>query len=97
MVQQQICNSCSQEHQCRAVYEKLGKAAGPSVVPKVLVAFLLPIVTFIAALTAFEKILVNLIDSNKLQTACSFLLALLAVLLLILAIKAVNIRFGKGK
>ncbi len=38
----------------------MGKAQGPSVVSRAVVAFLLPPMVFIAALAAFERILSNL-------------------------------------
>ena len=48
----------------------------PSVVIKVVFAFLLPLVVFIAALVASEKILAGIINSKEAQTVLSFLLAL---------------------
>ena len=54
----------------------MGKAEGHSVVLKVVTAFLVPLVVFIAALAASEKILAGIINSKELQTVLSFLLAL---------------------
>jgi len=53
----------------------MGKAQGPSVVFKVIVAFLLPLIVFIASLAAFEKILSKTVDTKELQTVFSLLVA----------------------
>jgi len=75
----------------------LGKAGSPSVVFKVVVAFLLPMVVFIAVLAAFEAILANTIDSKEVQTALSFLLALSMTFAVVLVIKAINKKLSKNK
>ncbi len=61
---------------------------------KVIAAFLLPMVVFIAALVAFEEILAG---AKELQTTLSFLLALLVTFISILIIKAVNRQLSKNK
>ena len=80
MAQEKFCQECIQRHDCREVYQQLGKAEGPSVVFKVVAAFLLPLMVFIAALAASEKILAKTINSKEVQTALSFLLALAVTL-----------------
>jgi hypothetical protein len=97
MLQEKLCQGCYQRHQCQKVYQQLAKAQGASVVLKVLAAFLLPLIVFIGALVAFEKILPAVIISEKLQTALSFLMALLVTFLTILIIKAVNQHINKNK
>ncbi|MHC4570729.1 MAG: hypothetical protein ACYS0C_01455 [Planctomycetota bacterium] len=76
MFEEKFCEECRQKHGCREVYRHLGKAKGPSVVFKVVVAFLLPLVVFIAALAVSEKILAGIINTAALRTVLSFLLAL---------------------
>ncbi|KPK34243.1 MAG: hypothetical protein AMJ65_18565 [Phycisphaerae bacterium SG8_4] len=44
MTQQELCQQCNQRRNCGQVYERLGKTEGPSVVKKVVLAFLLPLV-----------------------------------------------------
>jgi hypothetical protein len=80
MFQQKFCQECDQKHDCKEVYRQLGKSGGPSVVVKVVVAFLVPLVVFIAALAASEKILAGAISGKELRTALSFLLALAVTL-----------------
>ncbi len=94
MVEQEFCQGCIQKHDCQKIYQRLGETEGPSVVMKVIAAFLLPMVVFIVALVAFEEILAG---AKGLQTALSFLLALSVTFISILIIKAVNRQLGKNK
>ena len=97
MAQLKSCQECDQRHQCQEIYKQLGKAKGPSVAFKAVVAFLLPILIFIASLAAFETILAKAINTNQLQTAVSFLLALSVTLAIILIIKVINRQLNKNK
>ena len=54
MIDQGNCEGCSQRHDCREIYGKLGGSAGPSVILSVVIAFLSPIVVFIKCLAVFE-------------------------------------------
>ena len=95
MIDEKFCQDCGQRHQCRQVYEKMGSTQGPSVLRKVLLAFLLPVMIFIAALTVFESTLIKTNHQNGIGIAVSFLLALVITLLSILAIKIFEKQFGK--
>jgi len=75
MGEQKFCKDCDQRNKCQEVYRQMGKAQGPSVVFKVIVAFLLPLIVFIASLAAFEKILSKTVDTKELQTVFSLLVA----------------------
>lgn len=90
MVQQKFCQDCSQKRECQDVYKQLGEAEGRSVVSKVVLAFLLPLVVFIVLLAGFERILAGRISAKELRTAVSFLLAVLGTLALILIIKVIG-------
>jgi len=57
MVQSKSCEGCRQAHDCTKVYEQLGCAEGPSVTSTALLAFLLPVVVFVAALGGFGWLL----------------------------------------
>jgi len=92
-----FCQQCNQRHKCQEVYRQLGKTEGPSVVFKVVVAFLLPLVVFIGALAAFEGILAGAINSKEMRTALSFLLALPVTFVCIFVLKAINRQVGKNK
>jgi len=84
------CQGCSHKHNCQETYQKLANFKGFSVVLKVIVAFLLPIMVFIASLAAFERILAEAIYNRQLQTILSFLLALPVTFAVILFIKVIN-------
>ncbi len=97
MAQQQLCHLCGQSHECHQAYKQLGRARGPSVACKVIVAFALPIAAFITTLITFEKILTETVNTAQLQTALSFLLALAVTLSVILLTKAVNTQINKRR
>ena len=97
MFQQKFCQECNQNRNCKEIYQQLGNTKNPSVVFKVVVAFLLPMVVFIAALAIFKAILAGTIDSKEAQTALSFLLALSMAFAVVLVIKAINKKLSKNK
>ncbi len=97
MTQQKFCQDCDQRHDCQEVYQQLGKTKGPSVVCKVVVAFLLPMVVFIASLVVFDHILAKAINSKEVQTALSFSLALSITIVCIFVLRAINRQFSKDK
>ena len=90
MTEQKCCQDCREKHDCRRIYEQLGDVEGPSVVIKVIVAFLLPLVVFIISLAAFQQIFAKAISSQRVQTAFSFLLALVVTFICILIVRVIN-------
>ena len=56
MTENKFCGNCNQKHNCGSIYHQLGNIKGPSVVVKVVVAFLLPLVVFIFSLAAFQHL-----------------------------------------
>ena len=97
MYRQDFCESCNQKHNCQDAYRQLGKAKGPSVVLKIVLAFLLPIVVFVASLAAIEQILAKVLCAKGPQTALSFLLALGVTAVCVLVIRALNRQKSKNK
>ena len=83
-----ICQECSQKESCKQAFEKLGNAKGPSVTIKSILAFLVPLIIFIAALAVFEKILQK-------NAGISFLLATGATAIYILVVWFVSKHSGK--
>jgi len=94
MAKQEFCEDCKQKLDCQRIYEQLGDVEGPSVVIKVIVAFLLPLVVFIISLAAFQEIFAKAISSQRLQTALSLLLAFLVTFVCILIVRVVNRRIS---
>ena len=95
MAEQKFCQQCDQKHDCQKIYQQLGNIEAPSLAVKVIFAFLLPLVVFIASLAVFESILAGAISSERAHTAISFLLALLAALVFILVIRVANRKFSQ--
>ena len=93
MEQQENCQGCEQRHRCQEIYQRLGEVKGPSVVSKVVVAFLLPMVVFIIVLAAFEQTLAKVISKKELQTVCGLLSALAATSVCILITEVIKRRF----
>ena len=94
MTEQKVCQDCNQKHDCQRIYEQLGDVEGPSVVIKVIVAFLLPLVVFIVSLAAFQQIFAKAISSQRVQTAFSFLLALVVTFICILIVRVIRKRIS---
>lgn len=94
MAQEEFCQDCSERHNCQKVYQQLGDNTGPSVVVKVILAFLLPPVVFIASLATFEEIFAAAINTRRMQTVLSFLLALLVTFICISVTGVINKRLN---
>lgn len=92
MAQQEFCQDCNQKRDCRKIYEQLGDIKGPSVVLKVIIAFLLPLVVFIVSLAVFGEIFGKAISSQRVQTVLSLVPALLVTLVCIFIVRAINRR-----
>jgi hypothetical protein len=90
MVSKSICKDCIQKHDCRSVYERLGNASGASVVLKVILAFLLPLIIFIVSLAVSERVLAGAINIEKLKIVLSLLPALLVTFICIFIIRVIN-------
>jgi len=97
MSEQKFCRSCPEKHGCQEVYRQLGEIEGPSVVFKVIAAFLVPLVVFIGSLAGFERILAGVVNTGVLKTGISFVLALSVTFACILVIKMVFEHRGKHK
>ena len=90
MAEQKFCQDCKQKHDCERIYQQLGDIAGPSVVIKVIVAFLLPLVVFIVTLAIFDKILSGFEMTAELQTVFSVAASLLITFICILIVRVIN-------
>lgn len=97
MVKEEFCRQCSGKPDCQEVYERLGRAEGPSVVTKVVLAFLLPLVVFIVLLVACDKVFAGGIGSKGLRTAVSFVAACLGTLAVIVLVKLISGRLSKDE
>ena len=90
MADEKFCKSCPQSNKCQELYERVGKSKSPSVVLKVVFAFLLPLVVFIGCLAVFEVLSAKITDSEPLQMIFGLFLALLVTFGLMLITRVIN-------
>jgi len=96
MEQPETCKGCEQAHTCAKAYEQLGRADGPSVAFKAIVAFLLPIATFASAL-AVCGVFLNGTVATRYETPLAFAIALSVTAGLMLVVSAIVKRPRRGK
>ena len=87
MTRPESCENCSRSHDCKMGYEQPGCVEGPSVTGEVVVAFLLPIVIFVAALGGFGRVLENSV-ARPYQTPLALGLAIMVTAGSMLATRA---------
>jgi len=97
MGDEQFCERCSQRHDCREVYGKLGNAEGPSLTLTVVLAFLAPLLVFIVSLAILEKVLGGITERAALRTAASLSGAVIVTLAWILTVRVIGRRLGKRR
>ncbi|RKY04226.1 MAG: hypothetical protein DRP66_12000 [Planctomycetota bacterium] len=84
MTDKEYCSNCAGAHDCKTIYEQMGKAQGPSVAKKVIVVFLLPIIVFVVCLVVLDKKLVAVTGNEHLRILLGVLLAGLMSLVYVL-------------
>ncbi|MHC4499269.1 MAG: SoxR reducing system RseC family protein [Planctomycetota bacterium] len=92
-----FCQSCHQKDNCQEAYRRLGSVRGPSVVPKVVLAFLVPMVVFIVSLAFFHKILAKAAMARQMQTALGLVAALAVTLICVLVARAIDKRISEKR
>ena len=97
MDDQQFCRGCSQQDSCRQVYERLGKAQGPSVAWAVVAALLLPLVVFVVCLVAATRILAGLTDAAWVQSLGGLAVGLGGAGVSVFIIRLVSGCVGRGR
>ena len=84
MARPRDCDGCHQAHACQEVYRKLGEDQRPSVTRPALVAFVLPLVLFAAALGALGYLLPSrVVEPYRTPLALVLALATTAGLMLV--------------
>jgi uncharacterized membrane protein (DUF485 family) len=96
MTDQGICGKCSQRNSCKVVYQQIADNKGPSVLGKVLIAFAVPLSSFVLAAAVFQVLMAGL-TSKTLATVLSFTLAVGTMVLVVAVTQVVNGRFGKNR
>ena len=74
------CENCGYRHVrgrcCIDIYQQLGRTKGPSVVGKVLLAFVIPLLVFIAALVLAGYVLSIFLAGSGINALLAFLIAI---------------------
>jgi len=91
------CSGCQENHNCGQMYEQLGKSDAERVIRKVVLAFLLPIAVFIAAIVVFDKFFASRISGKNLGVLLSSLFATAISFVCVLVIRVFNKKFDKNK
>jgi nitrate reductase gamma subunit len=97
MTDQGICDKCGQRNGCKHVYQQMADYKGPSVLGKVLIAFVLPLLGFVVSLTIFQEVMAKLISSKRMASALSAAMAIGVTALIVAITRLVNRRFGKDR
>jgi len=56
MAERELCKSCQHQNTCEDVYRRLGHSQAPPVTSKVIIAFVLPLLTFIVVLALADGV-----------------------------------------
>ena len=75
VIENRLCKGCQHQNACEDVYRRLGHSTGPAVTQQVLVAFVGPMLVFVAALAGARQLWSCLVYP-KVITLASFLTAL---------------------
>jgi len=94
MEPQESCKDCIEKYDCKRIYEQLGDSTGESVTLKVILAFLLPLIVFIASLSVSVRVFSGAIKAEGLQMALSLLLALMVTFVCVLITRVMNKQLG---
>jgi hypothetical protein len=93
MTDHEICGKCRQRNGCKQAYQRMADYKGPSVLGKVLIAFAVPLLSFILAVAVFQELTAGL-ASRTAATILSFALSAGTTALIITIIQVINRRFG---
>lgn len=86
-----ICDKCGYRHSsgrcCIDIYQQLGQTKGPSIVGKVFLAFVLPLLVFIGSLVGVEYFLTGFMAEGSGKTFIAFLAALVVTIVFVQLIR----------
>ncbi len=90
------CQACGFRHTCEEAYRRLGHSRTDPVTSKVALAFLLPLIVFIASIAFFERIFSRLLSAEWLILIISLFTAVSVTLLLTLIFVKIYDKFNKA-
>jgi chromate transport protein ChrA len=99
MMGMKVCENCGYQHSrgrcCIDIYQQLGQTKGPSVISKVLLAFVLPLLIFMISLILASYILSIFKIEDYTKTLFSFVAALTTAVVFVLLIWVFRRQHGK--
>lgn len=91
MIGMKLCDKCGYRHGgghcCIDIYQQIGQAKGPSVMGKVLLAFVLPVFVFIGSLILAEYLLSAVITEGGWKTFIAFAASLVVTIVFVQLIR----------
>lgn len=90
------CQGCRYKQTCEEVYRRLGQSKASPVSLKVIMAFLLPLIIFIASIAFFERIFSRALNAEWLVMLLSLFTAVSTTLVLTLIVKKICNKFNKA-
>jgi hypothetical protein len=90
------CQGCSFRHTCEEAYRRLGHSRASPVTLKIVIAFLLPLIIFIASIAFFERIFSRLLSAEWLILILSLFTAVSITLVLTLIFVKIYNKFNKA-
>ena len=90
------CQGCRYRHTCEEVYNKLGHSKACPVTLKIILAFLLPLIVFIASIALFERIFSRALNAEWLVLILSLFTAVSITLVLASVVKKLYNKFNKA-
>jgi len=97
MTDHEICGKCSQRNGCKQVYQQIADNKGPSVLGRVLIAFAVPLLSFVLAVAVFSELIAKIMPSSRSATALIFFMAIGTTVFTVSVIRVVNRLHGKDR
>jgi hypothetical protein len=86
-----LCDECGYRHGygrcCIDIYQQLGRTKGPSIVGKVLLAFVLPVLVFIGCMILIDYLLSAFMTQGGTKTAVVFLASITTTIVFVQLIR----------
>ena len=97
MANQEICDNCGLRNGCKQVYQRMADYQGPSVLGKVLIAFVLPLLSFVLAVAVFAKVAGRFGLVRELEVILSLVFGLFTAAGVVLVVKVISRQFRKDR
>lgn len=97
MAEPDICGKCSERDNCKKVYQLMADYRGPSVLGKVFLAFVFPLLIFVVSLAVFDSPTAKWTESKELAIILNLLISAGLTGVYIMAVMLVLGKFRKSR